>query len=156
MDKLFVYRGQPVNWQSDAKKAKRLYSYTACSLPPTPTPPPSPCKGILDSGFWILDSTPWIPDSRYSIPFFFSVTWIPGSIVSGIPDSKAQDTGLHNQNFHRLRIPRQGALANEYGDVNENGKKAIGSDWQNNYTARASRFFVHFFAVTARIRRENV
>ena len=114
-----------------------------------PTPPPSPCKGILDS-------TPWIPDSRYSIPFFFSVTWIPGSIVSGIPDSKTQDSGLHNQNFHRLRIPQKGALATKvYGDVNENGKKAIGSDWKNNYNARASRFFVRFFAVTARIRREN-
>ena len=34
MDKLFVYHGQLVNWQSDAKKAKRLYSYTACSPPP--------------------------------------------------------------------------------------------------------------------------
>ena len=28
-------------------------------------------------------------------------------------------------------------------------------DWQNNNFARASRFFVHFFAVTARLRREN-
>ena len=35
------------------------------------------------------------------------------------------------------------------GDGNENGKKAIGLDWQNNYFARAARFFVHFFAVTA-------
>ena len=26
---------------------------------------------------------------------------------------------------------------------------------QNNYAARASRFFVHFFAVTAQLRREN-
>ena len=30
---------------------------------------------------------------------------------------------------------------------NENGKKAIGLDWQNNNLARASRFFVHFLAV---------
>ena len=28
-------------------------------------------------------------------------------------------------------------------------------DKQNNNFARASRFFVHFFAVTARLRREN-
>ena len=28
-------------------------------------------------------------------------------------------------------------------------------DWQNNNSARASRFFVHLFAVTARERREN-
>ena len=43
---------------------------------------------------------------------------------------------------------------NDNGDVNENSKKAIGLDQQNNNFARASRFFVHFFAVTARPRRE--
>ena len=48
-----------------------------------------------------------------------------------------------------------GSLSNDDGDVNENGKKAIGLDWQNNNFARASRYFVHFFAVTARLRREN-
>ena len=31
------------------------------------------------------------------------------------------------------------------GDVNENGKKAIGLDWQDDNFAYASRFFVHFF-----------
>ena len=41
------------------------------------------------------------------------------------------------------------------GEGNEQGKKAIGVDWLNNNCARASRFFVHFFAVTARLRREN-
>ena len=35
-----------------------------------------------------------------------------------------------------------GSLSNDVGYDNENGKKAIG-------------FFVHFFAVTARLRREN-
>ena len=35
------------------------------------------------------------------------------------------------------------------GDVNENGKTAIGLDWKNNNFARASRFLVDFFAVTA-------
>ena len=36
-------------------------------------------------------------------------------------------------------------------------EKAIGLDWQkkNNNFARASRFFVHFFAVAARLRRES-
>ena len=29
-------------------------------------------------------------------------------------------------------------------------------DWQNNSSARASRFFVHFFTVTARLQREDV
>ena len=35
------------------------------------------------------------------------------------------------------------------------GKKAIGLDRQNNNFARASRFFVHFFPVVARLRRET-
>ena len=48
-----------------------------------------------------------------------------------------------------------GHLSNDDVDVNENGKKAIGLDWQNNNFARASRFFVHFFAVSARLRRET-
>ena len=49
------------------------------------------------------------------------------------------------------------AVSNDDGDASENGKrKAIGLDWQKNNPARASRFFVHFVAVTARLRRENV
>ena len=47
-----------------------------------------------------------------------------------------------------------GSLSNDDGDVKENGKKAIASDWQNNSFARASHLFAHFFAVTARLRRE--
>ena len=36
-------------------------------------------------------------------------------------------------------------LSNEDGSaVNEDGKKAIGLDWQINNSARASRIFVHF------------
>ena len=45
--------------------------------------------------------------------------------------------------------PLKGSLSNDDGDANENVKTAIGLDWQNNNSARASRFFVHFFAVTA-------
>ena len=48
-----------------------------------------------------------------------------------------------------------GSLSNDDGDVNENGKRAIGSDWQNNSFARAPRFFVYFFTVVARLRRGN-
>ena len=33
-----------------------------------------------------------------------------------------------------------GSLSNNDGDGNDNGKKAIGLDWQNNNFARASRF----------------
>ena len=49
-----------------------------------------------------------------------------------------------------------GSLSNDGGDGSENGKKAMGLDyWQNNNFARASRFFVHFFAVAARLYRES-
>ena len=47
------------------------------------------------------------------------------------------------------------SLSNDDGDGNENGKKAIALDWQNNNFTRASRFFVHFFAVAARLQRES-
>ena len=46
-------------------------------------------------------------------------------------------------------------ISNVDGDGNENGKKAIGLDWQNNNFARASRFFVHLLAVIARLRHET-
>ena len=48
-----------------------------------------------------------------------------------------------------------GNLSNDDGDNNENGKNAIGLDWPNNNFARASRFFVHFLAFVARLRRES-
>ena len=48
-----------------------------------------------------------------------------------------------------------GSLSNDDGDVNKNGKKAIGLVWQNNNFARASRIFVHFLTITARLRCEN-
>ena len=38
-------------------------------------------------------------------------------------------------------------LKHDDGDGNENGKKAIALDKENNNFARASRFFAHFFAV---------
>ena len=56
---------------------------------------------------------------------------------------------------HSWKLKLLGSLGNDDGDGNENGKKAIGLDWQNNNFARASRFFVHFFAVVARLRRES-
>ena len=46
-------------------------------------------------------------------------------------------------------------FSNEGGDGNENGKKAIGLDWQNNNFAHASCFFVRFLAVVARLQHES-
>ena len=48
-----------------------------------------------------------------------------------------------------------GSLRNDDGDGNVNGKKEIGLDKQNNNFAHASRFFVHFSTVVARLQREN-
>ena len=49
-----------------------------------------------------------------------------------------------------------GSLSNDDGDGKENSKKLIEFNWQNNNSARASRFFVHtyFLAVVARQQRE--
>ena len=47
------------------------------------------------------------------------------------------------------------SLSNDDGDANENGKKAIGLDWQNDDSARESHVFVNFLTVNARVQREN-
>ena len=48
-----------------------------------------------------------------------------------------------------------GSLSNDAGDGKENWKKVIGLYQQSNNCARASRFFVRFLAVDARLRRET-
>ena len=42
-----------------------------------------------------------------------------------------------------------GRLSNDDGGGEEKDKKATALDWQNKNFSRASRFFVHFFAVVA-------
>ena len=54
-----------------------------------------------------------------------------------------------------LFVARTLSNDNDDGGGKENGKKAIGLDWQDNNFARAPRFLVHFSAVTARLRRET-
>ena len=56
---------------------------------------------------------------------------------------------------HNWKLRLLGSLSNGHGDGNENGKKAVGLDRQNNNFARASRFLIHFFAVVARLQRES-
>ena len=51
-----------------------------------------------------------------------------------------------------------GSLSNDDGDGSENGKKAIGFSLAKKTTLHVhlpSRFFVHFFAVAARLQRES-
>ena len=56
--------------------------------------------------------------------------------------------------LHGNYCPILGSLSSDDGIDNENGNNAIGLDWQNNNSAHASRFIVHFFAFTARLRRK--
>ena len=53
------------------------------------------------------------------------------------------------------RFTARKRLSNDDGAGDENGNKPIGLDWQDNIFACTSRFFVHFFAVVARLQREN-
>ena len=61
---------------------------------------------------WILNSTPWIADSRYqAVNLNFLSVELP--IDRGIPDSlccipnpRAQDSGFHKQKIPEFRIPR--------------------------------------------------
>ena len=48
------------------------------------------------------------------------------------------------------------SLSSYDGDVNENGKKSMDLDKQNNNFAGASLFFVRFSAVVARLQRETI
>ena len=58
---------------------------------------------------WILESTPWITGFQsLSVELRF---WIPivseiSDFSSGIPDSKAHDSGFHKQIFPGVRIPQ--------------------------------------------------
>ena len=62
---------------------------------------------------WILDSTPWIPDSQVlDYGFFVSANWIPDpnrcwipESLSCIPDSSAQDLGFHSKKLAGFRNP---------------------------------------------------
>ena len=64
---------------------------------------------------WILDSSPYILDSRYGILYSLSVELgFRISIVDGIldslsciPDSNAQDSGFHKSNFPDSRFHKQ-------------------------------------------------
>ena len=48
-----------------------------------------------------------------------------------------------------------GSLREYVGDCNKNGKRAAGFDWQKTTFARASRIFLHVFAVDARLQSET-
>lgn len=66
----------------------------------------APCKGVQVQSR-ILDLTPWIPDSLYTISVSVSGTWIPTvngipDPLSCIPDFKAQVSDFHKKNLFRI------------------------------------------------------
>ena len=83
----------------------------------------APCKRNPRQS-WILDSTPWIPDSRYwirfpslSVEIGFRNVPIAKRVLDflrGIPDSKAHDSEFHKQNFPGARIPRAKSVFPDY------------------------------------------
>ena len=55
-----------------------------------------------------------------------------------------------------VQVVETSVTVNNSRKLKQRGRqKTIGLDWQNNNFTRALRFFVHFFAVTERLRREN-
>ena len=70
----------------------------------------------------------------------------------GVSDTLEHNSPEEYRQFFVRRLKSSvaiGGSSNDDADVNGNGKKAIDLVWQNNNSARASRFFVHFFALTA-------
>ena len=60
-------------------------------------------KTVLDSGFHTMNSRFQVLDSK----FFVSGTWIPNSIVSGIPDFLRfiLDSNVWDSRFHEQKLP---------------------------------------------------
>ena len=101
------------------------------------------CTCLLFSRF------PWRPWNDYNVKpggREHRTTNFPFSFLNWINSSRNQ---LQEKSpiFDKL-----GSLSYDDG---ENGKKASDFDRQNSNSARPSPFFVHFFAVTARLRHKN-
>ena len=55
--------------------------------------------------------------------------------------TKDTRTPMHVGKYIGVLVQKLGSLSNDDDDGNENGRKAIGINWQNNNFLRASRFF---------------
>ena len=66
--------------------------------------------------------------------------------AQGTLENKVEFIERFCRDMNKTAVPQEiiGSLSNDDGDVNENGKKAIGLDRQNNI-ARVSRFLYIFF-----------
>ena len=48
---------------------------------------------------------------------------------------------MHVGKYRGVLDQKSASLSNDDGDANENGRKAVGLNWQDNNFARASRYF---------------
>ena len=87
--------------------------------------------------------------SKYFISIFFTCQ------VSACELEPFSCHDLANDIYSQTAKLCSATLSNDDGDGSENGKNPIGLDSQNNIFARASRFFVHYLAVVARLQRES-
>ena len=70
-------------------------------------------------------------------------------------DTASLNTCKSNQDVNHLTNAEYSQQELEPATATATGRKSTRFNQQSNNVARASRFFVHFFAVTARLRRES-
>ena len=78
-----------------------------------------------------------------------------GAITIALIPSESRETKLEMTRMDRVRVQRAGELKQRRRWRQRVRQNEKGLDWQNSSSARASRFFVHFLAVVARLRRES-
>ena len=125
---------------------------------------PNSSRCVLE---WKLDSGLGIPDSLsveigFHIPIVTGITdsWvefrIPKPRISDSTNKDFPDSGIWIDNLTEAVIPTNNrGLKQRRRRRQRERQKAIGLDRQNNNFARASRVFLHFFAVAARLQRES-
>ena len=78
-----------------------------------------------------------------------------GAITIALIPSESRETKLEMTRMDGVRVQRAGELKQRRRWRQRVRQNEKGLDWQNNNSARASRFFVHFLAVVAQLRRES-
>ena len=78
-----------------------------------------------------------------------------GAITIALIPSESRETKLEMTRMDGVRVQRAGELKQRRRWRQRERQNEKGLDWQSNNSARASRFFVHFLAVVARLRRKS-
>ena len=78
-----------------------------------------------------------------------------GAITIALIPSESRETKLEMTRMDGVRVERAGEPKQRRRWRQRERQNEKGLDKENNNSARASRFFVHFLAVVARVRRER-